>query len=393
MLLPDLDRRLDELLARLCALRHDLHRHPELGFQEKRTQGVVRAFLEEHGYAPRDCAETGLIAELRGVRAGRTIVLRADLDALPIDEETDLPHRSVHPGVAHKCGHDGHVAILLGAAALLAGGRERLAGSVRLLFQPAEEGVRGGGAKVMIREGALEGAHEAYALHNWPGFPLGEVRVREGPVMAQVDNFEIVVRGRGGHGGLPQKCRDPIVAGAHVVHALQSVVARGVGSRGPAVVTVGAFQAGTTHNVVPGRAHLRGTVRTFDPALREDLLAQLAQAVQETARAHRTEAEWLLIPEYPVLCNAGECAAAVARVAERVVGAERVNGDELPLAAAEDFAFVAQRVPSAYFFLGAGDPVDGTPGCHHPDFDFDDRLLPTGVRMMVGLVEARAGGG
>ena len=254
---------LGDLLPGLVELRRDLHRHPELGFEEHRTQGIVRGFLVEHGYEPRDCAGTGIVADLAPSASGRTIALRADLDALPMHEHTDLPHRSVHDGRAHKCGHDGHTTMLLGAAAVLATMRDQLRGNVRLLFQPAEEGVRGGGARVMVEEGALDGVSEVYGMHNWPGFPKGELRVRPGPTMAQVDMLHVALLGEGGHGSQPERCRDPIAAGAQLVTALNSITSRGVGHRGGAVLSVCKFQSGTTHNVIPARAELAGTVRCF----------------------------------------------------------------------------------------------------------------------------------
>jgi len=362
--------------------------HPELGFEEHRTQALVRDWLREHGYEPRECAGTGLVADLRPGEPP-VIALRADLDALPMQEHTDLPYRSVHDGRAHKCGHDGHTAIMMGVAAVLAGRRDEAPGNVRLLFQPAEEGVRGGGARVMIEQGAIEGVREVYGLHNWPGFAKGEVRVAAGPLMAQVDNLEIRITGEGGHGATPQVCRDPIVAGAHVVTAIQSAVTRGVGSRGLAVVTVGEFHAGTTSNVIPGTAHMTGTMRTFDPGLREDLIARLTEVVEGTAAAHGTVGELSVESDFPVLVNDAACAEAVRRVAAAVVGDGLVSGEGLPITAAEDFAYFAREVPSAYFFLGAGRPVGETPGCHHPDFDFDDDLLATGVQMFTGLVDDR----
>ncbi|MEM7203098.1 MAG: M20 family metallopeptidase [Planctomycetota bacterium] len=378
---------LPSLLDRLRQVRRDLHQHPELGFEEHRTQGIVIDWLREHGYQPRACAGTGVIADLREAPAP-TIALRADLDCLPMPEHTDLPWRSVHDGRAHKCGHDGHTAILLGVAAVLAAQPERTRANVRLLFQPAEEGVRGGGARVMVAEGALAGVAECYGLHNWPGFPKGEVRVAAGPLMAQVDNFEIVVEGVGGHASEPQRCRDPVLAGASVLQAVQGVVARGVGSRGVAVVSVTQFHAGTADNVIPREARMRGTIRTFDPALRGDLIERLHAATAGAAAAHGCNGKFELLPEYPVLVNDAACAERVRDVAMRVVGADCVSGEGLPICGAEDFAYFAQAVPSAYFFLGAGAPVGGTPGCHHPDFDFDEDLLELGVRMFIELVQS-----
>lgn len=378
------------MLPELRRIRHDLHQHPELGFEEHRTQELVRAWLSEHGYEPTACAGTGLVADLRPGSAPR-LALRADLDALPIHENLDVPYRSVHEGVAHKCGHDGHTAILMGVAALLASVRDDVQGNVRLLFQPAEEGVRGGGARVMLAEGALEGVSEVYGLHNWPGFPKGEVRVKPGPVLAQVDNLELRLVGEGGHGGQPHRCRDPIVAAAQTVTALQTVVSRSVAPNQSAVLTVGCLQAGTTHNVIPKTADILGTIRTFDAGVREQVHRRVREIVAAVAQAMGVEAELQIRPEYPVLSNDEQQAALVREVATRVLGPGKVSEEGLPLAVSEDFAFFAEAIPAAYFFLGAGQGGRETPGCHHPDFDFDDDLLATGVRMFLGLCAARAG--
>ena len=392
MKLDVLDREISVLQPLLQEIRHDLHQHPELGFEEVRTQKIVREWLTQHGYAPRTMAETGLVADLHPERVGRapTIALRADLDCLPMEERTDLPYRSVHKGRAHKCGHDGHTAILMGVAVALAKHREIVPGNVRLIFQPAEEGVRGGGARVMIEEGALDGVNEIYGLHNWPGAPKGCVQVKSGAMMAQVHTFLVDLVGIGGHGSQPHRCRDPIVAGAQIVSALQSIVSRGLGYEGGAVVSVTQFQAGTTHNVIPERAHLSGTIRSFSPAITERVLTRFSEIVNGTALALGVRAEIEIIPGYPVVMNDELCADAVRRVATRIVGREHVNADELPLAGGEDFAYFADKVPGAYFLLGAKRPGEDTPVCHHPDFDFDDDLIELGVRMFVGLVADRA---
>ncbi len=378
---------LEPILPRLVDLRRDLHKHPELGFEERRTQAVVRAWLEEHGYEPRACAGTGLIADLHPGATEPAIALRADLDALAIPERTDLPWRSTRDGVAHKCGHDGHVAILCGVAAVLASRKRDVSRNVRLLFQPAEEGVNGGGARVMIGAGALEGVGEVYGLHNWPAFPKGEVRVAVGATMAGNVDFDLRLVGRGGHGAEPQRCRDPIAAGAQVVVALQSLIARGLGLEGGAVASVTSFQAGSTNNVIPGEARLLGTLRCVDESLSARLSTRLRAAIEGVAASSGVRAELTLRQNYPPLINDADCVAVVRRAAAAVVGADRVSADALPLAAAEDFAFFARERPSAYFFLGAGIEGEDTPGCHHPDFDFDDELIPLGVRILVGVVE------
>jgi amidohydrolase len=381
------DDEIEALLPELREIRHDFHRHPELGFAEHRTQARVRAWLEAHGYAPRDCAGTGLVADLHPDRPG--MALRADLDCLPMTETTALPWRSIHEGRAHKCGHDGHTTILMGVAAVLARHRDRVPGNVRLLFQPAEEGVDGGGARVMVAEGALAGVDEVYGLHNWPQFPRGELRVKAGPIMAHARELDIAVVGKGGHGSQPQECRDPVVAAAQLVVALQTVVSRGLGCDGGGVVSICRFAAGSAHNVIPERAELGGTVRSFDHAVDERLLSRIHEVASGVAAAFGVEVEVTITDGYPLLVNDERCAEAVRAVGERVLGPGRVSSTALPMAGGEDFAYYAQAVPGAYFFLGAGRPGEATPGCHHPEFDFDDELIPIGMRMFLGLVHDR----
>ncbi|MGA0061198.1 MAG: M20 metallopeptidase family protein [Planctomycetota bacterium] len=381
---------LQDLLPRLRGVRQDLHRHPELGFEEHRTQGIVTAWLEELGYVPRACAGTGGVADLRPGAPGPVIALRADMDALPIHEDTDLPYRSVHEGVAHKCGHDGHTTVMLGVAAALATRRDSLPhGNVRLLFQPAEEGVRGGGARVMVEEGALEGVAEVYGHHNWPNFPRGEVRVAAGPVMAQEATFRITLKGWGGHASQPQVTRDPLTAGAQLVTALNGIAARGIGHHGGAVLSVTSFQCGTTRNVIPGRGVLLGTVRALDEALGERIVARIRDVAAGIAAAHLVEAEVEIGRGFPVLPNDASCVEAVRAAAADIVGPDAVSGAGLPLAASEDFAYFARAVPGAYFFMGAGRVEGETPGCHHPDFDYDDELIVPTARIFVRLAEAR----
>lgn len=378
------------LTPTLTEIRRDIHKHPELGFEEERTQRLIRGWLTQLGYQPRDCARTGLIADLRPDLQGRgmTIALRADIDCLPMDERTDIPWRSIHDGRAHKCGHDGHTAILLGTAAVLARYRDRLSGNVRLIFQPAEEGVDGGGAKLMLAEGALEGVEEVYALHNWPGFPRGELRVIEGPIMAEVLTFEISIRGCGGHASQPQVCRDPIVAGAALISAMQTVVSRGLGAEGGAVVSICTFQAGEASNVIPEIARMTGTLRSFSAATTERTLSRMREIAKGIGATFGVEVDLALETGYPALINDPRCVEAVRRVATTIKGLEQGSAS-LPMAASEDFAYFAAEVPSAYFFLGAGREGGETPGCHHPDFDFEDELIPVGMQMFLGLVRDR----
>ena len=381
----------DRLVSELEAVRHDIHQHPELGFEETRTQAKVRAWLEERGYQPQVSAETGLIADLHPGRYGTepTIALRADLDCLPMQEHTDLPYKSVHTGRAHKCGHDGHTTILMGVADILAQNRVSIPGNVRLIFQPDEEGQKGGGAKVMVAEGVLQHVSEIYGLHNWPAWPFGHVRVAAGPLMAHVIGLEVAIQGLGAHGSQPQVGRDPIVAGAHLVAALQTVVSRGLGFEGGAVVSVCQFHGGEANNVIPRTVKLGGTIRTFS----EDVTLRVLERIKAIARGVEemfgVRVDLAFHRGYPVLHNHPDCTAVVERVANKVVGAAQLSSEELPMAGGEDFAYFAEVIPAAYFFLGAGIEGSETPGCHHPDFDFDDRLIPLGVKMFIGIVADR----
>jgi amidohydrolase len=384
---PTIDETLPhELLRRVRALRHELHRHPELGFEEHRTQARVREWLEGLGYTVCSSAGTGLVTDLEGGRPGPTVALRADLDALPIHETTNLAYRSERGGVAHKCGHDGHTAILCGVAARLMEFREHVSGIVRLVFQPAEEGVRGGGARVMVDEGVLDGVDRVFGLHNWPGFPKGHVRIAAGPVMAQEHRLTFTVRGRGGHASEPQRCLDPVAAGAKLVTALHSLAAREIGLAGGAVLTIGSFRAGTVNNVIPDTAELLGTMRSLDAELGERLAERVREVAAGVAATTGVPIDARVERSYPALVNDPAAAEQVHRAAVRIVGPDRVSSEGLPLAASEDFAYLAAAVPGAYFMLGAGDPVGSTPGCHHPDFDFDDDLLPLGARIFLALL-------
>lgn len=381
---------IETLMPTLTGIRRDIHKHPELGFEEVRTQRLIKGWLSQLGYEPRECARTGLIADLRPDlhEHERTIALRADIDCLPMTEHTELDWRSIHDGRAHKCGHDGHTAILLGTAAILARHRERIGGNVRLVFQPAEEGVEGGGAKVMVAEGALEGVDEIYGLHNWPGYPRGELRTVPGPIMAQVSTFEITVRGLGGHASQPQDCRDPIVAAAALITSLQTVVSRGLGSAGGAVLSVCTFESGEAHNVIPDFARLTGTIRSFSDSTIERVLSRMREIAKGIGAAYGVAVDVALETGYPVLVNDARCVSAVLRVASGLDGLSLSERD-LPMAGGEDFAYFAAEVPGAYFFLGAGREGEDTPGCHHPDFDFDDELIPTGMQIFLGLVRDR----
>jgi amidohydrolase len=416
----------DELLA----LRHDLHRHPEPGFEETRTQARLREVLRAAGLAPRDCAGTGLVADIAPAGGGpaahapagggpaahapagsgtaapapagggehpaghdrrpAAIALRADIDALRMTEANpDLPHRSERPGVAHLCGHDGHMTMLIGAARLLAAATARLPGTVRLLFQPAEEGP--GGAPVMIREGALDGIDEVYGCHNWPRFDLGTLHAIAGPTMARVAMITVRVEGKGGHASQPHLAIDPILAASHVVTALQSIVSRTIHCRHAAVVSITMISGGEVHNVIPDTVDLTGTIRVLDEDDYGTVESRVRVIAEQTAAAFGARAECTFERMYPVLVNDAEATGHVLRVGRSVFGEANVSGADLPILASEDFAYYTRERPGCFFFLGGAEPGRTNAMCHATDYEFNDRLIDQGVAMWVRLVEDRLG--
>jgi amidohydrolase len=385
----DLATAIDGIHDDLVALRHHLHRYPEPGFEERETQARLRDELAACGIAARDCAGTGLVADI-GHGDGPVIALRADIDCLRMTEENpELPYRSTRAGLAHMCGHDGHMAMLMGAARLLAGHGDRLPGTVRLLFQPAEEGP--GGAPVMIEEGALAGVDEIYGLHNWPGFPLGTLRTVTGACMATVAIFEITVHGKGGHAAQPQQAIDPVLAAAHVVTALQSIVARNVHYQESAVISTTCVHGGEIHNVIPDTVRLTGTIRALSDPIYQLIEERIGAVATQTAAAFGARAECSFERMYPVLVNHPAATEHVLRVGRSLLGESQVTGDELPMMTAEDFAYFTRERAGCYFFLGSGESERTNAMCHATDFDFNDRLITTGVSMWIRLVEDRLG--
>ena len=367
----------------LVALRRDLHQNPELSWAERRTAGRVAAFLEGAGLDLRaDLAGTGVVATVRG-GAGRTVLLRVDMDGLPIQEQGAAAYASRVPGVMHACGHDGHVA--MGAAAARVLGARRLAGEVRMLFQPAEEGE--GGAQGMVAAGVLDGVDLVLGVHLWNELPVGVLGVKAGPLMAAVDRLRVVVRGRGGHGGNPHRAADPVVAAAHVVVALQSVVAREVSPVQAAVVTVGAIHGGQAFNVIPDEVTLTGTIRTFDPQLRREMPARIQRIASGVAQALQCAAEVEVRPGNPAVVNDAAAAALARRAAVRVVGEEAVREPE-PTMGGEDMAVYFERVPGCFVFVGSANPDRGYDQPHHsPRFDFDEDALAIGTQFLVEAAE------
>lgn len=372
-----------DLQPELIALRHDLHAHPELGFEEHRTAGIVAEWLNRYGIEVRTgIAGTGVVGTLYGEAGeGAVVGFRADMDALPIEEQNDLPYRSQNPGRMHACGHDGHTTILLGAAAVLAQLRTQLRGAVRFYFQPAEEGVSG--AKAMLAEGVLQEMTPqwAVALHGRPGLPLGGIGIRAGAMMASADTFDIRLKGRGGHAALPHLTDDPIAAAAQMVQALHVLVSRESAPSDPIVLSVTQFHAGNTYNVIPEEAHLAGTVRCLREETRDRTRSRMEEVVNATAQAWHLEGFFEWHEGVPALWNDREIASRIAQVAEWAFGREKVIWLEHPLMGAEDFAHFARTVPSAMFFLGLGD----IPSWHTACFDFPDEAIAPGVEMFVRL--------
>lgn len=376
------------------SIRRDLHRHPELGFEEKRTASVIAQELQGLGLQVRTgIAHTGVVALLNGATPGPVILVRADMDALPIHEETNADHASQTPGKMHACGHDGHVAIGLTVAKLLERRRSDLSGTVKFVFQPAEEGVLGpegmGGAELMIAQGILEDPppDAALALHLWNEKPLGWLNVAVGPVMAGAEFFRIKVRGRGGHGAAPHLTADPILAGAQIVTALQSVVARNVSPLKSAVVSVGAFHGGTAFNIIPPEIEIEGTIRTFDPYVRATVLKRADEIASRVAEGMGCQAEFTSQRITPALVNDTQVAKRVQEAVHTVLPEAILDISAYLTMGAEDMAFVLERVPGCYFFVGSANPEKGLDyGHHHPKFDFDETVLPQAAALMTGAV-------
>lgn len=371
----------EAVLTRAVETRRDLHRHPETAFEEHRTAGIVRERLAGLGIETRTAAGTGVVGLLRGGRPGRVVALRADMDALPIVEATGAPYASETPGKMHACGHDGHTACLLAAAEVLAGLRGELAGTVKLLFQPAEE--RGSGAREMIAEGVLlePDVEGIFALHAWPDLEAGQVGLRAGPMLAAVDTFVIKAQGKGGHGAHPHRCVDPVVIAARTVDALQTLISREQDPLEAAVLTVGSIHGGTAPNIIPDEVVLEGTVRTLGEAARGRAEQSLARVAQGIAAAHGGRAEVTYRRELPATVNDAGATEFLRALGRELLGEPAVVEIPHPSMGGEDFSLYLERVPGAMFRLGIG---PGRPGLHASTFDFNDDALPAGILMLAG---------
>lgn len=374
-----------EMLPQLVAWRRAFHEWPELGYQEVKTASRVAEVLQGLGASvTTEVARTGVVGVLDSGRPGPTVALRADMDALPITEATGLPFASKNPGVMHACGHDGHMAAVLGAGALLAATMEAWRGRVKLLFQPAEEML--GGAKVMCDEGVLENPRvdSIYGLHLWPWLPKGEVGLIEGPMMAAFDEFEIEIHGRSSHGASPHMGVDAIVIAARVVEALQHLVARESDPQDPLVVTVGQIEGGRATNIIADRVRLAGSVRTFDPALRASVRDRMEAIVAGVCTAHQATYGFTWRDGYPALVTDPWAVERYKEAVTEVMGEQAVAQGLRPSMASEDFAYYLQRVPGAYAFVGIAES-DDTPGLHTPEFGFNEEILVDAAAMLAAV--------
>lgn len=395
--MTDLDNQvrdtIETLLPELVELRHDIHAHPELGYEEHRTNGVVREQLEQAGieHAGDLAGGTGILGHLPG-KADTAIGLRADMDALPITECTGLPYASTHEGVMHACGHDGHTTILVGAARVLAeiAGNTTLPNPVSFVFQPAEEG--GGGGRRMVEDGCLDGRVKGppirtmFGLHGWPQWAQGIVGTRPGPMLAAADRFEVVIKGLGGHAAMPHTTRDPVLAAAAITTALQQVVSRNIDPIQGAVISVTRIEGGTAFNIIPEECVIAGTVRAlYDEAL-QVARTRLDEIVHGVARTWGCEATLEYEEGYPVTRNDPDAVLAFERIAREALGSERIQPLESPVMGAEDFSYYGQQVPSCFFVLGLLPPgMDSMPSLHHPCFNFNDETISTGVELFCRL--------
>jgi amidohydrolase len=379
-----------QLSESVIALRRTLHQWPELGFQEQRTSTLIAQQLAAMGIEVKTgIAQTGVLGILQGKAPGKTVLLRADIDGLPIEEASGAPYASQNHGVMHACGHDGHTAILLTVAKLLTQCRGEFSGTVKFAFQPAEE-LPPGGAKGMIEEGILENpkVDVAFGLHLWNGLSVGKIGVDEGPIMASVDRFDILLKGVGSHGAYPHSGVDPIVIGSHVVTALQSVVSREVPPLAPVVVTVGKFHGGTAFNVIPSHANLSGTVRTIDARIRYEMPDRLERIVRGVTMGMRAEYTFNYEFGYPVTVNDANQAKFVWQVATNIVGEANVVPAGMTMGA-EDMSYFLEAVPGCYLRLGSGNPERGLIHPHHSAlFDFDETALPIGVELFSQITLA-----
>lgn len=383
--MTDLYSQAQALFPYTQAMRRDFHIHPELGFQEVRTSGIIAKELRELGLeVSTGIAKTGVIGLIEGAQPGPVVMLRFDIDALPITEDTGAEYASQTPGLMHACGHDGHAAIGLTVARLLHTQRENFAGTLKLVFQPAEEGM--GGAETMVREGAMEGPApvRTLGLHIWNGKPLGWVGIAAGPVMAGASSFKITISGKGGHGAIPHLSIDPVLASAQIISALQSIVSRNVDAQKAAVVTVASIHGGDAFNVIPPQVEMSGTIRFFDTEVGALVHRRFEEIIHSIAAAMQCQAKIEISEITPPVINDAATTESVLRAAKTVFPAETPDTSPYVTMGSEDFAFFQQKAPGTYFFVGSNNEARGLNfGHHHPKFDFDEEVLVRGSALMA----------
>jgi amidohydrolase len=380
----DILKRAEGLKQRMIDLRRDFHQYPELGLQEFNTTKKVEGILKTLGLETKICVNgTGVRGYLKGSKPGKTIALRADMDALPIQEETNLPYQSQNKGVMHACGHDAHTAMLLGAAMILSEMKKELEGNVAFIFQPAEE--IGAGAKAMVEEGVLEGVDRIFGLHVYSILPFGTLGYRPGPLMAAGDFFDVKIIGKGGHGGLPHLTVDPVVITANAINALQTLVSREIDPLESAVISICKLNAGEAYNVIPETATFGGTIRTHKPELRESIPKRAKEILDGVVSGMRGRYEFNLMSKFPATINDEEMTAFVVKVAKEILGDDKLSPLK-PLMGSEDFSFYLQKVPGTFAFLGVENKEKGIiyPH-HHPKFNIDEDILPIGSALHAAV--------
>lgn len=364
-------------LEKIRAIRRELHKYPELGFQEFKTAQLIKKELDILGIPYQDeVAKTGVVALIKGAKPGKTVLLRADMDALPINEETEYEYKSLTPGVMHACGHDGHVAGLLGAAMILNELKENISGNIKLVFQPAEEGP--GGAKPMINEGILENpkVDAAYACHLWPNYPAGKILFKDGNLMAHPTGFDIEINGVGGHGSTPEKTIDPVIIGCQAIINFQNIISRNISAMQPAVLSCCSIKAGEAGNVIPDKLTIKGTIRTFDENLTTDILNKMDSILKGLCNAYGASYNFIIERMYPTLKNDSNLFSFTKSSLINVVGEENVVLMNEPLMGSEDFSYISNEVPSNFFFIGTKDNQEEIETLlHHPRLKWDDKHL------------------
>ncbi len=397
MKLEEIVKLSEELEEKVVKFRRDFHAHPELSWKEERTSKVIEQVLKELGFKNVrrgfDGTGSGVIGDIAGRKEVPMIALRADIDALPIEEEADVPWKSTNKGVMHACGHDAHAAILLGVAHMLASLKDKLPCKVRLIFQPAEEsGVRSG-ARQLIEEGALDGVEAIWGLHVWSSLPAGKIGYRSGPTMASADIWEVEIKGKGGHGSRPHEAIDPTIAAASIVLSVQTIISRELDPQETAVLSIGRLESGSAPNVIPEKALIQGNMRTTNSIVRDELPGRIERIAEGIGRALRCEVKMNFIPVYPVTVNDPDMVETLKKTASAMFGDQSLI--EMPIVmGSEDFSFYQQKVPGAIFFLGMGDPQKGTDAEHHnPTFKTNDEVLKKGVALLTALVMESKGEG